>query len=204
MHSLIVYLSYHQIYHHQQLHCRTTAESSSSSSSSIAAAAHTRAINPARGSRPKPPPWGCRAPAARAVTSSCFCRTRLRSAAPHPMRSPFPLFSLARDAGAPRAAPLRNPAGVPCRPSAAAAPRGHVFARRRLKKRGHAVPAGHEAAPKGPAPGSNNARRSAGLTTCEPSPVVGPAARSGRTATAAAEARARGRLAPSRTERPPG
>ena len=140
----------------------------------------------ARGSRPKPPPWGCRAPAARAVTSSCFCRTRICTSAPHSIRPPFPLFPLVRAAGATRAAPLRNPVGVPCRPSAAAAPRGHFFARRRLKKRGHAVPAGHEATPRGPAPGSTNARRSAGLTTCEPSPVAGPAARSGRTAAAAA------------------
>ena len=88
----------------------------------------------ARGSRPKPPPWGCRASAASAVTSAGFCHTKLRSTAPHPMRSPFPLFSLARAAGATRAAPLRNPAGVPCRPSAAAAPRGHFIARRRLEK----------------------------------------------------------------------
>ena len=140
----------------------------------------------ARGSRPKPPPWGCRASAASAVTSAGFCHTKLRSTAPHPMRSPFPLFSLARDACAPRAAPLQNPAGVPCRPSAAAAPRGHFFCPPAALNKGHAVPAGHEAAPRGPAPGSTNARRSAGLTTCEPSPVAGPAARSGRTAAAAA------------------
>ena len=42
---------------------------------------------------------------------------------------------------------------------------------------------------KRPPPGSNNARRFAGLTACEPSPVVGPAAHGGRVAATAARHR---------------
>jgi hypothetical protein len=99
--------------------------------------------------RSKPPPWGCRASAARAVTSSCFCRTRLRSAAPHPMRSTFPLFPLACDAGATRAAPLRNPGGsaLPAvrRRGGPRAP----FCPLATKKPRHAVENGHATASRG-------------------------------------------------------